>query len=140
MGANGGPTCAKGTVQLSGTLDGAPANGAYTGPSSYAFINALGTAPGTLDASFGTGGTLHLQWTTLVADDQTVPATGTLTMPSEGPHAGQMYCVTAGTVTPRSMAEGGGTSFTLSSLAQTMDAGACPGTGVSGSLQGCAAP
>jgi hypothetical protein len=118
-------------------LDGASANGSYSGPSGYAFVNALGGAsPGTLDASFGSGGALHLQWTTLVADDQTVPATGTLTMPTEGPHAGQVYCVTAATVEPRTAAEGGGTSFTLSSLAK----GACPGTSVSGSLEGCAAP
>jgi hypothetical protein len=133
-GAGGGPVCAKNTVQLSGMLDGAPASGAYTGPTPYAFAQ-LGPA-GTVDFSFGTGGALHLQWMTLVADDQTEPATGTLTMPSEGPHPGQMYCVTAGTVTPRTMAEGDGISFTLTSLAK----GACPGTGVSASLDGCASP
>jgi hypothetical protein len=135
-GTPGAPICAKSSVELSGMLEGASANGSYSGPSSYAFINALGGQPGTIDVSFGSGGTLHLQWANLLADDQSGPATGTLTMPSEGPHAGQIYCVTAATVVPRSMTEGGGTSFTLSSLAK----GACPGAGVSGTLDGCAAP
>src|SRR5258708_16429311 len=49
------PVCSKNTVQLSGTLDGASANGFVRGPSSYAFANALGRQPGTFDVSFGSG-------------------------------------------------------------------------------------
>jgi hypothetical protein len=135
-GASGGPICASHTVELVGMLDGAPANGAYSGPASYSFANALsGTIPGSFDVQFGTAGALHLQWTTLAADDQTVPASGMLTMPSEGPHAGQTYCLGAGSITPRSQAQGSGMSFAFSTVAS----GACPGTPVAGSLQGCAA-
>ncbi len=120
------------TVRLEGTFDGASTNPTYGNVAQYVFDNALNGLPGTLDLYFAKGGKLHLEWATLVMDDQSVSATGTLTMPSQGPHPGQLYCIGAATVTPHA---GYSTSFTLSSLSR----GACPGTPVSGSLQGCAA-
>jgi hypothetical protein len=134
-GASAGPICSANTVELTGTIDGAQAKGTYTGPMAYDFVNALDGQPGTATFELGTGGSLNLSWMGLLADDQSASATGALTMPMEGPQAGQTYCV-GGSITPRSQDEGDGISFTLSSLAQ----GVCPGTNVSGSLAGCASP
>jgi hypothetical protein len=133
-GGGGTAICAKGTFQLSGTLDGANANGAYGAATQFMFENALGSSPGDVKVAFGTGGQLDLTWAMLVADGQTTPVTGTLVMPSEGPHPGTMYCITAGTMTPNPPGEDG-VSFTITGLAS----GACPGTPVSASLSGCAA-
>jgi hypothetical protein len=133
-GAGGAPICAKGTFQLSGTLDGATANGSYGNATSYFFENALNNTPGDINAGFGTNGQLHLSWPGLVADGQSTQVTGTLTMPSEGPHPGAMYCITAGSMTVNPPGEDGA-SFSITGLAS----GACPGTPVTASLTGCVA-
>jgi hypothetical protein len=130
-----GPICGANAVELVGTIDGTPAKGTYPGPMAYDFVNALNGQAGTATFEFGTGGSLNLSWMGLLPNDQSATATGTLTMPMEGPQAGQTYCV-GGSITPRSQNEGDGISFTLSSLAQ----GVCPGTKVTGSLTGCASP
>jgi hypothetical protein len=104
----------------------------YNGPTNYDFEQ-IGT--GTLTVDFGTNGVLNLAWTTVVPDEQSTSVTGTITMPTEGPHAGQEYCIKAGTMTPHSQSTGNGVSFSFTSLAK----GACPGTTVAGALDGCAA-
>jgi hypothetical protein len=135
---DGGPgICEADSFVLDGTLDGAMASGSYTGPVGFSFTNFVNDQPGVLDVGFGSGGTLHLTWTKLVPDDATVPATGTILMPSQGPSAGKSFCVTKGTVTSYSEGEGGGVSFVLSELAS----GPCPGEELKGSsLAGCATP
>lgn len=143
----GGPICAAGSLELDGTIGTSSESvGGSTNP--YGFINALGGKPGTLDVGFGgqaacgpdagisvcTAGELHLTWGSLVADDQSVAATGTLVLPDQ---PGQTYCIDSATLTPRSSSEGGGgVSFVLNGFGT----GACPGTSVSGTMSGCAAP
>jgi hypothetical protein len=134
---DGGPgICAAGTFVLDGMLDGASADGSYAGPTGFSFTNFVNDQPGTFDVGFGSGGTLHLTWTMLVEDDATVPATGTILMPSEGPSAGKTFCVVKGTLSSYGEGEGGGVSFVLSELAS----GPCPGADVKGSLAGCTTP
>jgi hypothetical protein len=129
-------TCPAGAAQLKGTLEGATVSGEYPGPSSYSFIEAAQGKPGSVSFGFGSGGRLTLTWTELVADDQSTAASGELTIPAGGPLAGQAFCVSAATVTPRSMSEGGGASFVLSTLVS----GLCAGVSVSGSVEGCVSP
>jgi hypothetical protein len=50
--------------------------GFYPGPLTYQFVNALSGKPGSLDVTFGAAGQIHLQWATLVLDDQSVAAPG----------------------------------------------------------------
>jgi hypothetical protein len=126
------PTCQSNTVQIEGSLDGAEAKGNYGAPFSYAFEQ---TGTGTLTVDFTGNGELDFAWSKIVPDEQSTPITGTITLPAQGPHAGQAYCVTAGSMTRHSLSSGTGVSFSITSLAQ----GACPGTPVSGSLEGCSA-
>jgi hypothetical protein len=133
--SSGSTTCGANTVELSGTLEGATISTQGT-PSDYSFINALGGQPGSVSFGFGAGGKLTLTWTELVADDESTAASGTLRMPTGGALSGQTFCVSAATVTPRSMSEGDGVSFALSTLVS----GACAGVSVAGSIDGCVSP
>jgi hypothetical protein len=141
-----GPICSAGTFQLNGTI-GTSSEGVGSSASPYEFVNSLGGHPGTLNVGFGgqatcadaglggcTAGSLHLTWNSLVADDQSVAATGTLVLPDQ---SGQTYCIDGATLTPRNSNEGGGgVSFVLTSFGT----GSCPGTSVTGSMSGCASP
>ncbi len=126
--------CVLGTFQFRGTIDGTRLLAAYSAARDFRWINAS-PPPGTLDVGFGTDGHLHLEWQIVVADRQTVPATGAITMPSEGPHAGATYCIAAATLTPHT-ATGEGVYVEVTSLAT----GPCPGVGVTGTFNLCADP
>ncbi len=143
-------TCGKGEFQLSGPLDGEPAKGSYASPV-YTFMNGnaeidmaladgkhkhVPARPGTLDITFATKGQFHLKWSNTVDDGDSVPATGSVTLPAEGPHPGQTYCIKAATMTARTAADGNGVSFAITSLAK----GGCKAKAAPATLRGCARP
>jgi hypothetical protein len=74
------PTCGVGQVVVTGDPGGGEFGSSFTADN-YAFINALGTDPGTLDAQqsgTGTPPVLHLEWTELVANGDSVDARGSI--------------------------------------------------------------
>lgn len=74
------PSCGAGQVSVTGDPDGGELAGSFSA-TSYAFVNALGGSPGTLDAQQSGTGTppqLHLEWTELVANGDSVDARGYL--------------------------------------------------------------
>ena len=129
-GTDGPPTCAANTVQLDGTVGGTAVHQSGA-PTSYAFNNAFGPTHGAVSIGFGDSGVVDLAWADLVADDHTTAANGSLLLSTSSP-----YCIKAATLTPKTDAEGGGVSFSLT----TLTSGACPGTPIDGSVEGCAAP
>ena len=130
-GSDGPPTCAANQLELDGHLGGMNVHQSGT-PGSYAFNNALGPTHGAVSIGLtGASGVVDLTWADPVADDQSTPATGSLVL-----SATSSYCVKAATLTPKSGSEGGGVSFSLT----TLTSGACPGTPIDGSVEGCAAP
>jgi hypothetical protein len=74
------PTCGAGQVVAEGDPGGGGFATSFTADN-YAFINALGTDPGTLDAQetgTGTPPVLHLEWDELVANGDSVAARGSI--------------------------------------------------------------
>ena len=121
-----GPACGQGEFKLTGTLAGSTVNASYTSVN-YAFDQI--TNPSTLDASFGSGGALHLQWNGIVGNGNTAPATGTLTMAAADPQGGTKFCVGSGSqVEPLDS----GAAFTLTALTNCSTAAV-----VSGQISGC---
>jgi len=129
-GNDGPPTCAANTLELDGHLGGMNVHQSGT-PTSYAFNNAFGPTHGAVSIGFSDSGVVDLTWADLVADDQSTNAIGSLLLSSTSP-----YCIKAATITPRSDSEGGGVSFSLT----TLTSGPCPGMPIDGSVEGCAAP
>jgi hypothetical protein len=74
------PDCGAGQVIASGDPDGGQLGISFTADN-YSFVNALGGAPGTLDAQMSGTGTppqLHLEWEELVADGDSTDARGNI--------------------------------------------------------------
>ena len=125
------PTCGESTVALLGELEGTQANACF--PRSWHTVNQA-TSPSSMDVEFGTEGKVHLEWNGLLPDGMGTAVTGTLKMPAEGPLAGKQYCVNAGSF---AMFEVGlGERLFAFSLTTLASGATCPGTAVTGSLQG----
>jgi hypothetical protein len=125
-------TCDTKQAKLSGSLDGTSIEQAYSS-NGYALIlkdfSGYIGSKGSLQAHFDQAG---------VSSAGSPIASGTLTMPTEGPLAGQVFCIGGGTITGGD----GAYAFTLTNLSKSAaaagaDAGACTGTPVSGEVTGC---
>ena len=125
------PECDETSVAVVGELEGATVDTCFA--MSWNSVNQA-TTPATMDMEFGTEGKVHLQWTGLLSDGMGTTATGTITMPKEGPGAGKQYCVDAGMF---AMFEVGLGQRVYTFMLSKLSSGAtCPGTAVVGSLQG----
>lgn len=129
------PTCSAGEMRLEGDVDGHFESG-QNGPTSYAFINALGDNLGTLVIEFPSGDTLSLEWPDLVANGASVDARGAVDLSAtSGLHVGN--CADDGFPgTLRMDEEGGGGAFQLNDLREGPSP-YCDGAAVSGSITGC---
>jgi hypothetical protein len=127
-----GVGCAEGVFDLSGTLGGEAVShhGTVEG---HAWIQT--GSSNKLDATFGPSGSVHAEWTSLVADGQTTAITGSITMPSGTPHGGETLNSGAG-----NMSKNGdvvGFEYTVLSVSVACIQAPCAGDPVEGSLQGC---
>lgn len=127
-------TCAPDEFAIEGSLDGEAVSHEGT-LSGYAWSQ-LGT--GTLDASFDGGGKVHAEWPKLVADGQTFMATGNITLPATGAHAGETLDFASGTFTKLD----GGVRFKVTAFELNVQCVTepCPSGAVEGTLQGCVEP
>lgn len=123
--------CVQSSVALVGALDGTKADGCF--PMSWHTMDQA-SSPSTMDVEFGTEGKVHLQWTGLLPNGSSTPATGTLKMPVEGASAGKQFCVDTGSF---AMFEVGvGERLYVFNLSKLSSGATCPGAAVTGSLQG----
>jgi hypothetical protein len=123
--------CMQSSVALVGTLEGAKADGCFS--MSWHTID-QSVSPSSMEVEFGTEGKVHMQWTGLLSDGMSTPATGTLKMPAEGASAGKQFCVDTGSF---AMFEVGlGERVYTFALSKLSSGATCPGTAVAGSLQG----
>jgi hypothetical protein len=131
---SGNMTCAPGELAIEGSLGGEAAShrGALRG---YSWTQ-LGS--GKLDTTFEEGGSFHAEWPQLVGDGATFAATGSITMPSTGPRAGETLDYASGTFTKLD----GGVRFKVSGFTLSVQCvtAPCPSEAVEGTLRGCAEP
>jgi hypothetical protein len=124
------PTCAAGEVAIEGTIDGGQESAGLSGPTGYAFINALNGELGSLVVTFGDD-MLFLEWPDLVANGDSVEARGAVAISS----LSYGNCDDDGFPgTLRMNAGGGGGTFRLTALHPDAD---CAAPEVSGELTGC---
>ena len=129
-GSGGGSApCTAGMLTLVGELDGQPV--AVELDWSSRSWNQLGT-PKTLDVGYA-GGTVHLEWSELIARGDGTAASGTIVMPADAPRAGETICAGAGTTI---LDADDAYRFALRGLSLGPT---CPGAGVAGSIDGCVA-
>jgi hypothetical protein len=127
-----GLTCAEQEFAIEGTLDGQAVShrGVITG---HAWIQ--GSTPSTLDVPFEGGGRLHAEWDGIVADGEIFAATGSLTLPASGPHAGET--LDSADATMRKVAEQVDFELTGLSVEVVCATTPCPPDALDGTLQGC---
>jgi hypothetical protein len=129
QGGTGG-NCEARQAKLSGSIDGTSVDQTYSS-SGYALvlkdfsglIGTRGNVTFVLSQNGVSSGGTPIVW-------------GTLKMPTEGPFARETFCVGGGTLLRGDSSYG----FTLTGLSRAPaggDAGACPGTAVSGEISGC---
>ena len=130
--APGGIACAAGQFILAGTLDGQAVSyhGTVTG---HAWMQ-LGST-NSLDASSDPTASVHAEWANLVADGGTTAITGTVTMPSDAPHAGETLNANSGRLTK--LTDEVRFEYAELSASVTCIQAPCPATPVSGSIDGC---
>jgi hypothetical protein len=125
------PSCDATGFALDGFISGETVKSCYA-RSSYG-VNQVGS-PAVLETVFGTNGLLHLQWSGNLTDNVVVAVTGALTMPEEGPQAGQQYCVNAGTLQMVTL-QGASRYYTFD-LVTLSQGPTCPGAAVAGHIAG----
>jgi hypothetical protein len=123
--------CPMATCTLTGTLDGKAVQQTYPRGNQWDFING-----GSFDADFGTGGHVHLDFQGTILDMQVANANAQVTMPSEGPRAGQILCGGGGTRI-QSIETPSEVRFILRCMNTPCFGG---GTPIEGQLYGCCAP
>lgn len=87
--------------------------------------------PKSLDVHYD-GGTVHVEWASLVGKGDSTAATGTIQMPAGAPRAGEVLCGGAGSLVAD---HGDGYGFHLTSLSLGPS---CPGAPIAGEITGCA--
>jgi hypothetical protein len=122
--------CPKATCTLTGTFDGSPIQQTYARGSQFSFVNG-----GTFDVDFGTGGKIHLDFSGAIASGEVANATARITMPSEGPRAGQTLCASSGTRIQQV-----GTPDEVRFILRCAEQPCLFGTVIPGELYGCCAP
>ena len=128
---NPGITCGEEQLKVVGTIDGVDVS-LTRATTYYTFVNKLGDAPGTMDASTAQG-MFSLEFNTLTADGQSSPARGSL-VDSEGPLS-VGNCETGEFSSTLTMdANGKGLHFTLRALHREPY---CSAAAVTGELGGC---
>ncbi len=124
-GGLGAAMCVPDMVSIDGSLDGTNISTSVSfSSSSFQQLS----DPSSYDLGFDGGGTLHLEWSGLVADGQTTKATGRVTMPSGEPRAGEELCSSNAALSTDDV----GTRFRFDDLTVCSS-----GDSVEGSLLGC---
>lgn len=89
------------------------------------------SSPKTLDVGYD-GGSVHLEWSELIAEGDSASASGMVVMPAQAPRAGETICADGSS----SIADAGDHyQFALRGLSLGPT---CPGTALAGSIDGCA--
>jgi len=130
--AAGSLACNEGEFELRGTLDGHALSAAGT-VQNHLWENFGSTNK--LDASFDPPSAIHAQWPQSVFDGQTTEITGAVTLPAGTPHGGETLDASGGHL----VINGDTVNFDYSGLSLSVMCvtAPCPGTPVSGSLEGC---
>lgn len=93
-------TCAYSALRMVGELDG-QAFDLDVGTNTGSLLFQQASLPYTLDVQYN-GGTLHLEWSTVVSiNGAASAATGTFVMPTGGPYVGEALCAASGTISER---------------------------------------
>jgi hypothetical protein len=125
-------TCEPGLMSLRGELGGQNVD-ASTTFSTWSFQQA--SLPHSLDLPLD-GSVLHLEWTDLLQIGSTGAASGRVVMPADAPRAGETICG-AGTLRDEALPNNRSSyAFLLKDLSLGPT---CPGTALTGFLNGCAA-
>jgi hypothetical protein len=126
------PSCVADEFAIQGTLQGEAIDHRGT-LGGHAWIQ--GSDPSTLDTPFDGGGSLHAEWSNIVADGGTTAIMGTIVLPPSGSFGGQTIDFASGSLTKRD----DGVQYQASqlSLAVTCVTAPCPGESVEGALAGC---
>jgi hypothetical protein len=124
--------CAQNEFELEGEIEAQPVSHQGT-LGGHAWIQ--GSDPRTLDVSFGGGGSVHAEWPGVVARDSSTAVVGSITLPPNGPRAGERLEAGAGVM----KALEDGASFELTELSTQVQciAPPCPADSVAGTLRGC---
>jgi hypothetical protein len=125
--------CVANELTLAGELDGQPV--AVQLDTTSSVFQQLST-PATLDVGYADGA-VHLQWNNLLPIGQTTAATGTIVMPAGSPHAGETICAGSGSITDQSATDGAVIDNYLFTLRTLSTGPTCPGTALTGSIDGC---
>jgi hypothetical protein len=127
-----GTACAEEEFVLGGTLGGQTVSHRGT-VKGHAWIQT--GSSNSLDATFDPSGSLHADWTSLVAEGQTTTITGGITMPAGTPRGGETLNSGAGSLTK--LGDEVRFEYTELSVSVACIQAPCAGDPVEGSLQGC---
>ena len=130
------PACVDFYLVLKGMLDGQPLDAqVQRSAARYQQVQ----QPYTFDVDYAAGGSMHLEWTTLLSIDAPgVSVTGTIDMPAGVPHDGETLCAGSGGIRQVDTSGGGATMTEFRFELEMLSWGyGCAAGQIAGRVGGC---